>query len=212
MSRPALHLAGDVHVAEGAFVGVGAAIIPGRRIGAWSTVGAGAAVVTDVPDEATRGRRTRPARSTKRSMSVPRVYLSSPHMGGDELALIKRRSTQNWIAPLGPHVDAFERELAAYVGVAHAAALSAGTAALHLALRLLGVQRGDEVLCSSLTFSASANPIAYEGAEPVFIDSERATWNMDPALLAGGARSVRQARASCRRPLIVVDLYGQSAD
>ena len=103
---------------------------------------------------------------------MSRVYLSSPHMSGEEQALIQQAFTENWVAPLGPHVDAFERELATYVGVGHAAALSAGTAAIHLALRLLGVQRGDDVLCSSLTFSASANPIAYEGANPVFIDDK----------------------------------------
>lgn len=142
---------------------------------------------------------------------MPRIYLSSPHMGGDELGLIHEAFAQNWIAPLGPHVDAFERELAAYVGVGHAAALSAGTAALHLALRLLGLQRGDEVLCSTLTFSASANPIMYEGARPVFVDSDRATWNMDPALLAEELEACGK-RGRLPKAAIVVDLYGQSAD
>jgi pyridoxal phosphate-dependent aminotransferase EpsN len=142
---------------------------------------------------------------------MARTYLSSPHMSGEELALIQQAFDENWVAPLGPHVDAFERELAAYVGVSHAAALSSGTAALHLALRLLGVQRGDDVICSSLTFSASANPIVYEGANPVFIDAERATWNMDPALLA---EELDDAARRGKRPkaVIVVDLYGQSAD
>src|SRR5262245_61279681 len=99
-------------------------------------------------------------------------------MGPDELELVKEAFASNWIAPLGPHVDAFEQEFAALVGVAHAAALSSGTAALHLALRLLNVQPGDEVLCPTLTFSASANPICYEGALPVFLDADRATWNV----------------------------------
>jgi pyridoxal phosphate-dependent aminotransferase EpsN len=142
---------------------------------------------------------------------MPRIFLSAPHIGPDEQTLIAEAFAANWVAPLGPHVDAFERELAAYVGVGHAAALSSGTAAIHLGLRLLGVQRGDDVFCSSLTFSASANPIAYEGARPVFIDAERATWNMDPALLAealdAAARSGKLPKA-----VIVVDLYGQSAD
>lgn len=105
----------------------------------------------------------------------------------------------NWIAPLRPHVDAFEREFAALVGVGHAAALSSGTAALHTALILLGVGPGDEVLVSTLTFSASANPIVYLGARPTFIDSEPESWNMDPALLherLGGAGADRQ---SCPR-------------
>ena len=141
----------------------------------------------------------------------PRIYLSSPHMGGEELELVKEAFATNWIAPLGPHVDGFERELAGFVGSPHAAALSSGTAALHLALRLLGLQAGDEVLCSSFTFSASANPIAYEGAKPVFIDSDRASWNMDPALLREELDACA-ARGRLPRAVIVVDLYGQSAD
>ena len=141
----------------------------------------------------------------------PRTYLSPPHIGPEELELVKEAFATNWIAPLGPHVDGFERELAAYVGASHAAALSSGTAALHLALRMLGVERGDEVLCSSLTFSASANPICYEGASPVFIDSDRATWNMDPALLHEELAACA-ARGRLPRAVIVVDLYGQSAD
>ncbi|NUP07118.1 MAG: aminotransferase class I/II-fold pyridoxal phosphate-dependent enzyme [Polyangiaceae bacterium] len=142
---------------------------------------------------------------------MPRIYLSSPHMGGGELALVQDAFQSNWIAPLGPHVNAFESEFASYVGIAHAAALSSGTAALHLGLRLLGVRRGDEVLCSTLTFSASANPIVYEGAEPVFIDSSRDDWNIDPGLLAEElAASARRGRLP--RALIAVDLYGQSVD
>ncbi len=140
-----------------------------------------------------------------------RIYLSPPHMSGQELALIEEAFASNWIAPLGPHVDAFEREFAEVVGVPHALALSSGTAALHLALKVLGVGPGDEVLCSTLTFAASANPIVYEGATPVFIDCDAATWTMDPGLL-------REELAACaargRRPktVVVVDLYGQSAD
>jgi dTDP-4-amino-4,6-dideoxygalactose transaminase len=132
-------------------------------------------------------------------------------MGEDERKLLLEAFDSNWIAPLGPHVDAFERELAAKVGVAHAAALSSGTAAIHLALRILGVERGDEVIASSLTFSATVNPVLYQGATPVLIDSDRATWNMDPGLLeeelAACARRGRLPRA-----VIAVDLYGQCAD
>lgn len=141
----------------------------------------------------------------------PRLYLSPPHIGADELSLVQEAFASNWIAPLGPHVDAFEREFAEEVRVGHAVALASGTAALHLALQLGGVGRGDEVLCSSLTFVASANPIVYQGASPVFIDSERVSWNMDPALLAeeldNGARRGRLPKA-----VILVHLYGQSAD
>jgi pyridoxal phosphate-dependent aminotransferase EpsN len=140
-----------------------------------------------------------------------RIYLSPPHMGGDELSLVQEAFASNWIAPLGPHVDAFERELAAHVGVGHAAALSSGTAALHLALRLLPLQPGEEVLCSTLTFSASANPIVYEGGQPVFIDADRSSWNMDPDLLAAELQACA-ARGRLPRAVIVVDLYGQCAD
>ena len=139
-------------------------------------------------------------------MVKKRLYLSPPHMGTDELALVQDAFASNWIAPLGPHVDAFEREFAAKVGARHAAALSSGTAAVHLALQLLGVGRDDEVVCSTLTFCASAYPIVYQGARPVFVDSDRASWNMDPALL--------EEELAHRRPkaVVVVDLYGQSAD
>lgn len=140
-----------------------------------------------------------------------RIYLSAPHMGGMEEGFVAEAFSSNWIAPLGPHVDAFEREFAEVVGSPHAAALSSGTAALHLALILAGVGRGDEVFVSSLTFSASVNPILYLGAEPVFIDSDRTSWNLDPALLAEALR----ARARVGRPpkaVVVVHLYGQSAD
>lgn len=134
-----------------------------------------------------------------------RVYLSPPHMGPDERGLLLEAFDSNWIAPLGPHVDGFEKEFAARVQMPHAAALSSGTAALHLALQLLGVGRGDEVICSSLTFAASANPIVYQGATPVFVDSETQTWNLDPAIL--------EEAISKKRPkaVIAVDLYGQCA-
>ena len=139
------------------------------------------------------------------------IYLSPPHMGETELELVKEAFASNWIAPLGPHVDAFERELATYLGVAHAAALSSGTAAIHLALRMLGLRPGEEVICPTLTFAASANPIVYEGGTPVFIDSEETTWNMDPALLGEElAACAANGRLPCA--VIVVDLYGQSAD
>ncbi len=140
-----------------------------------------------------------------------RIYLSSPHMGGEELELVKEAFATNWIAPLGPHVDAFERELAERAGTRHAAALSSGTAALHLALRGLGIQRGDEVICSTLTFSASVNPVLYEGGVPVFVDSEERSWNMDPARLA---EALDDAKRRGRKPkaVILVHLYGQSAD
>jgi dTDP-4-amino-4,6-dideoxygalactose transaminase len=144
-------------------------------------------------------------------VTKPKIYLSSPHLGSAEFEFVRDAFATNWIAPLGPHVDAFEREFAIAVGSPYAAALSSGTAALHLALRLAGVRSGDEVFCSSLTFSASANPIVYEGGRPVFIDSERASWNMDPALLEE-ALSARAKEGRLPRAVILVHLYGQSAD
>ena len=140
-----------------------------------------------------------------------RIYLSTPHMGGDELKLVNETFASNWIAPLGPQVDAFEREFAAAVGSPHAAALSSGTAALHLALRLIGLRPGEEVFGSTLTFSASANPVVYEGGRPVFIDSERASWNMDPERLSQALED-RSRRGRKPRAVILVHLYGQSAD
>ncbi|HYJ78788.1 MAG TPA: aminotransferase class I/II-fold pyridoxal phosphate-dependent enzyme [Longimicrobiaceae bacterium] len=145
-------------------------------------------------------------------MDLPsRIHLSTPHLGELEAQLVAQAFASNWIAPLGPHVDAFEREFAAAVGSPHAVALSSGTAALHLALLLAGVGAGDEVLVSTLTFSASVNPIVYLGARPVFVDSERVSWNLDPALLAA-ALEARAAAGRLPRAVVVVHLYGQSAD
>jgi pyridoxal phosphate-dependent aminotransferase EpsN len=143
--------------------------------------------------------------------ATPRIYMSSPHLSGHELKYVEAAFESNWVAPLGPHVDAFEEEFAARIGVKHAVALSSGTAAVHLALRVLGVAPCDEVLCSTLTFVATASPIVYLGGRPVFIDSERASWNMDPALLA---EELARCAARGRLPaaVIVVDLFGQCAD
>lgn len=140
----------------------------------------------------------------------PRLYLSAPHMSGGELPLIQEAFAENWIAPLGPHVDAFEAELAAQTSREHCALLSSGTAALHLALILCGVGPGDEVYCASLTFAATANPIAYLGATPVFFDSEATTWNLDPDLL-DEALAAAARRGKLPKAVIAVDLYGQPA-
>ncbi|MDP3071633.1 MAG: DegT/DnrJ/EryC1/StrS family aminotransferase [Opitutaceae bacterium] len=141
----------------------------------------------------------------------PRVYLSSPHLGGDELRFVTEAFASNWIAPLGPSVDAFEAEFAARVGTAYAAALSSGTAALHLAMRWLRLQPGDEVICSTFTFSATVNPILYERARPVFVDCERESWNMSPALLAE-AITDRVKRGRVPKAVVLAHIYGQSAD
>ncbi|MBE7122099.1 aminotransferase class I/II-fold pyridoxal phosphate-dependent enzyme [Bacillus cereus] len=139
-----------------------------------------------------------------------RIYLSSPHMSRNEQKYIQNAFDTNWIAPLGPNVDGFERELASFVGVKGGAAVSSGTAAIHLALRLLDVQKGDTVFCSSFTFVASANPIVYLGAEPVFIDSEPETWNMSPNALAHALYEANKV-GKLPKAIILVHLYGQSA-
>ena len=142
---------------------------------------------------------------------MSRIYLSPPHMSGREQAYIAEAFSSNWIAPLGPHVDAFEQEFAQVVGAPYALALSSGTAALHLALQLSGVGPDDEVLVSSLTFAASVNPIVYLGGRPTFIDSERESWNMDPNLLADTLKQ-RAKNGRLPRAVVIVHLYGQSAD
>ncbi|MGE0323063.1 MAG: DegT/DnrJ/EryC1/StrS family aminotransferase [Polyangiaceae bacterium] len=142
---------------------------------------------------------------------MPRLYLSPPHMGPDERQLLMEAFDSNWIAPLGPHVDAFERELGQQTATAHVAALSSGTAALHLGLMLLDVLAGDSVLVSSFTFAATANAVRYVGAEPIFVDSERATWNIDPDLVAEELEACAK-RGKLPKALLSVDLYGQCAD
>ncbi|MEI6048938.1 MAG: aminotransferase class I/II-fold pyridoxal phosphate-dependent enzyme [Bacteroidota bacterium] len=139
-----------------------------------------------------------------------KIWLSSPHMSGEEMKYINEAFASNWIAPLGPNVDKFEKDLAQYLSVKSAAALSSGTAAIHLALIILGVKPGDEVICSSFTFAASANPVVYLGATPVFVDSDPKTWNMDPALLE---EAIEDRIKTGKRPkaIIAVHLYGMPA-
>lgn len=143
---------------------------------------------------------------------MDRIYLSPPHMSGREIKYIKEAFDQNWIAPLGPNVDAFEKDLASYCGVGYAAALSSGTAAMHLALIMLGVDRGDEVIAPTFTFSATINPIIYQGAIPVLIDSEPDTWNMSPVLLEKAILERRaQGTGNRLKAIVVVHLYGMPA-
>ena len=144
-------------------------------------------------------------------MPRPRIYLSPPHMGNMERELLLEAFDSNWIAPLGPHVDAFEREFCKTIGVSHSVALSSGTAALHLAMILLGVSAGDEVLVSSFTFVATVNAVTYVGATPVLIDSDDISWNMDPMLLEEELEDCARRR-KLPKAVIVVDLYGQCAD
>jgi dTDP-4-amino-4,6-dideoxygalactose transaminase len=140
-----------------------------------------------------------------------KIWLSSPHMGGKEAIYVKEAFDTNWIAPLGPHVDNFEKDLMAFTGTTAAAALSSGTSAIHLSLILLGVQAGDEVICQSFTFSASANPIVYQGATPIFVDSEKETWNMCPLQLRIAIED-RIALGKKPKAIIPVHLYGMPAN
>jgi pyridoxal phosphate-dependent aminotransferase EpsN len=142
--------------------------------------------------------------------SNKRIYLCPPHMSGKEKSYIDEAFASNWIAPLGPQVDAFENEIEQYIKCP-TLALSSGTAALHLALRLLGIEQGDMVFCSALTFIGSVNPVLYLGSEPVFIDSEPESWNMSPVALE---KAFAWAKSTGKMPkaVIIVDLYGQSAD
>ncbi|MBX3256050.1 MAG: DegT/DnrJ/EryC1/StrS family aminotransferase [Chitinophagaceae bacterium] len=145
----------------------------------------------------------------------PKIWLSSPHMGGNERKYVTEAFDTNWVAPLGPHVNGFEKDISAFLlpgngNEIHVAALSSGTAAIHLGLILMDVKAGDEVICQSMTFSASANPIAYQGATPVFVDSEPDTWNMSPEFLEEAIKD-RIAKGRKPRAIIPVHLYGMPA-
>jgi dTDP-4-amino-4,6-dideoxygalactose transaminase len=143
-------------------------------------------------------------------MNKEKIWLSSPHMGGDEIKFVNEAFETNWISPVGPHINAFEEELATYNSMRYCAALSSGTAAIHLALILLNVNPGDEVICSSFTFSGSCNPIRYQQAIPVFVDSETDSWNMDPVLLEKAIKD-RIAKGKKPKAIIIVHLYGMPA-
>ena len=139
-----------------------------------------------------------------------RVYLASPHIGELEKVFVKEAFDTNWVAPLGPNVNNFEKELAEYVGIKHASALVSGTSAIHLAIKLLDIKAGDIVFCSALTFAASCNPIIYEGAEPVFIDADYDNLNISPIALKN-AFEVYSSKGKLPKAVIVVHIYGQSA-
>ena len=145
-------------------------------------------------------------------MKSDRIYLSLAHMSGREQDFIKEAFDTNWVVPLGPNVNAFEKELAEYIKEdLHVVALSAGTAALHLGLIELGVQTGDEVICQSFTFAASANPIAYQSATPVYVDSEQDTWNMSPLFLEEAIKDRLRKTGKLPKAIIPVHLYGMPA-
>lgn len=156
-------------------------------------------------------RNNRPVGVALRREIDTKILLSTPHLGDFERDFVEQAFRTNWIAPVGPNVDAFERELAEHVGIGHGAAVASGTAALHLALRVLGIGPGDTVFCSSFTFVASASPVLYQGGKLVFIDSEPESWNMSPRALERALKETA-ARGELPKAVIVVNLYGQSAD
>ncbi|MEN8139370.1 MAG: aminotransferase class I/II-fold pyridoxal phosphate-dependent enzyme [Bacteroidota bacterium] len=141
---------------------------------------------------------------------MDKIWLSSPHMGGEEFKYVTEAFDTNWIAPIGPHINKFEEDISSYIGGDSVAALSSGTAAIHLALMMLNVGEGDEVICSSFTFAASANPIIYQKATPVFIDSEEETWNMSPEYLEQAIKD-RISKGKKPKAIILVYLYGNAA-
>ena len=140
-----------------------------------------------------------------------RIFLSFPHLGGYEMKYIEEAFKESWVVPLGPNVDMFEQRLGDYLGESHIVALSAGTAAIHIGLVMLGVEQGDEVLCQSFTFSASANPVVYQGAKPVFVDSEPDTWNMSPDALEEAIIDRHRVTGRYPKAIVVVHLYGMPA-
>ena len=140
-----------------------------------------------------------------------RIFLSPPHLGGEEIKFVQEAFESNYIAPLGPQVDAFEKEFSEYVGIKHCVALSSGTAAMHLALRMLGVGQGDEVIASTLTFIGSVSPVVFQGASLVFVDCDRTSWNMDPDLLKDALEDCKR-RGKMPKAVVPTDLYGQCCD
>lgn len=147
----------------------------------------------------------------KMSSTKKRIFLSPPHMGGEELKFVCEAFESNYIAPLGPQVDLFEREFSEKIGIPYSVALSSGTAAIHLALCILGVGQGDEVIAQSLTFIGGVAPVLYQGARPFFIDSDRTSWNMDPDLLHEELETLRK-KGRIPKAVISADIYGQCAD
>ena len=148
---------------------------------------------------------------TVNTKNTNRIFLSPPHMGSEEIRFVHKAFESNYIAPLGPMVDAFEREFTEKVGISHAVALSSGTAAIHMALDILGVRPGDEVFASTLTFIGSVTPITFQGAIPVFIDADKATWDMDPDLLEEELDACKK-RGKLPKAVVPTDLYGQCVD
>ena len=216
---------GAVKIGDHSTIGLGSHLLPGVHVGRKSVIGAGAMVTRNVPDDVVAfgipARFVRQVTCDRRDESFDdlstktarkeRIYLSPPHMSGHEQELITDAIASNWVAPIGPHIDRFETEFASVIGLKHAVAVSSGTAAMHLAIRNLHLEPGDEVFCSTSTFAASVTPVIYERGIPVFIDSAPETWNIDCNLLEEELKRASK-RGRLPRAVIAVDLYGQCAD
>jgi sugar O-acyltransferase (sialic acid O-acetyltransferase NeuD family) len=205
---PNVTVCGGVKIGEGTLIGASATILPNLSIGKWAVIGAGITITKDVPDF-TVIKDNEPENNPTYS-EKEQIYLSPPHLSGSEIGYIKKAIATNWVSTVGENITDFEQEICRFTGSKFAVALNSGTAAIHLALILAGVQAGDEVICPSFTFAATANPILYQKATPVFIDSEAQTWNICPDLLrkaiAGHISKGKKPKA-----IMVVHLYGQPA-
>ncbi len=219
---------GGVRIMEQALIGLNSQLLPGVLVESNTVVGAGAVVTRNLSESIVAyGIPARPMRRLEDPLDAEpshpsdglnadmlqddRIYLSPPHLSGRERKYLAQAIDSNWVAPIGPHIDRFEADFAKLIGLDHAVAVASGTAAMHLAVRQLNLQPGDEVFCSTATFAATVNPVVYEGGKPVFIDSDSTTWNIDCHLLADELRRCAR-RGKLPRAVIAVDLYGQCAD
>lgn len=216
-------VSGAVHAGDGNFLGAGAVVLPCKTIGNHVTLGANSTLTCDAREAGTwagcPATWKKPAAGAAPEQAAPSapgkpatIWLSLAQTGEAEEQFVREAFRSKWVTTVGPNVDAFERELEEYLGGGHVVALGSGTSAIHLGLLMLGVQPGDEVICQSMTFAASANPIVYQGATPVFIDSEERTWNMCPALLEEAIADRIRQTGRTPRAIVPVDLYGMPAD
>lgn len=204
-----VNINGKVNVGRYVVIGNNSSVASGITIADNYRISTGTSVKQDVPDYSFSVSTNVKNQVTQDGINE-RIWLSPPHMGGSEIEYIHKAFSSNWIAPIGPMVDAFEESIAKFTGVTHVAALNSGTAAIHLALIVLGVSSGDEVIASTLTFSASINPIVYLNATPILVDSEPDTWNMCPETLEMAIRD-RLKRGKKPKAIILVHIYGMPA-
>ncbi len=209
---PRATLCGEVSVGEGALVGAGAVILPGVKIGNWAVIGAGCVIKKDVPDQTVVKFHEPLQQITAQTASHEKhIYLSPPHLGENERKYVEEVFASNWIAPQGEAIEQFEKNICQATGAAGAVALNSGTSALHLALILLGVEAGDEVICPTFTFAATAHPILYQKAKPVFIDCDLSSWNIDLKFLEEAIKS-QIKKGKKPKAIIGVHNYGMPMD